>query len=586
MFQRSSTRTSDTPSTRSAPSWFLLLSSLILFRLLSSLFTTTYFSADEYYQGIEIAHSLHFPQHPHIIPWEWQSEHALRGYLHPMILSVGYYLMDYIPQKINHESLLFNNLFNHLKGMEKDEEMQQHQMIWMGFLAWWLPRMVQAVLTAISDYFLYLICVKYFENWKIGIWCLIIACTNWFHIYCGVRTFSNTMEMNVTLIAIYYFPYSLISKNQKEHEISSSTTERETTLNRIDNRWNLWIFFAGMGCVIRPTNAIVYIPLFLYQLYCEKHRLRYFTSLFAYIIFWIAVSVRIDSLMYGRLTIVILNFLEFNIVKNLAHLYGTQPWHWYFTQGFPVILLSYFPFYIWINYFNKEIRAKYFKLNLVILFPIVLYSFQTHKEFRFIYPILPLCFISIAEYCYQKLHEQKNRVSVFNMMLVFAICIQTVAVIYLGRVHQNGPHQVMDYLRMEYYKEKAKYMNVSGADHNPFSVHLLMPCHHTPGYAFLHHHLFSPSNGIQLYHLDCSPFDGNNTQADQFYRDPVNFTINQSKTIQSADYVVMYDTMSKTLKPVLENEFSLTKQAFHMHNFMLHDSRMGQHMDIWKKNQR
>nr|CAG4719506.1 unnamed protein product [Naegleria fowleri] len=286
--------------------------------------------------------------------------------------------------------------------------------------------------------------------------------------------------------------------------------------------------------------------------------------------------------MYGKLTIVLLNFLEFNIVKNLAHLYGTQPCHWYFSQGFPVILLSYLPFYIWINYFNKEFRAKYFKLNVVILFPIVLYSFQTHKEFRFIYPIVPLCFISVAEYCCNKFEqEQKNFMSSFKIVLVFVICVQIAAALYLGKIHQNGPQQVMDYLRMEYYNYERRNSSSDGQD-SSLRVHLLMPCHHTPGYSFLHHqHLFS--KGIQLYHLDCSPFDGNNTQADQFYRDPVGFTLNQSKTIENADYVVMYDTMSKTLQPVLKNHFSFAKQAFHMHMFMLHDSRMGQYMDIWKK---
>lgn len=106
---------------------------------------------------------------------------------------------------------------------------------------------------------------------------LLIACTNWFHIYCGVRTFSNTMEMNVTLIAIYYFSYPLISKDQQSND--TTVIDRNNT----SHRWNIWIFFAGMGCVIRPTNAIVYVPLFIYQLYCERNRVQFLSSLFGYL---------------------------------------------------------------------------------------------------------------------------------------------------------------------------------------------------------------------------------------------------------------------------------------------------------------
>ena len=123
---------------------------LITFRLLNSVFVSTYFSADEYYQGTEIAHSLHFPNHSHIISWEWQPEHALRGYMHPMILSTGYYLMDYI-QQIN---LLIG-------GIENTQ-------ILLGFLSWWLPQMVQSILTAISDFYLFLLCEKYFGNKKLS----------------------------------------------------------------------------------------------------------------------------------------------------------------------------------------------------------------------------------------------------------------------------------------------------------------------------------------------------------------------------------------------------------------------------------
>lgn len=41
-----------------------------------------------------------------------------------------------------------------------------------------------------------------------------------------------------------------------------------------------------------------------------------------------------------------LNFLKFNVLQNLATFYGSHPWHWYFTQGLPVILGPHLPFFI------------------------------------------------------------------------------------------------------------------------------------------------------------------------------------------------------------------------------------------------
>ena len=52
----------------------------------------------------------------------------------------------------------------------------------------------------------------------------------------------------------------------------------------------------------------------------------------------LAISVWIDHAFYGQWSLVQLNFLQFNVVSELSVFYGSHPWHWYATQGFPVIM--------------------------------------------------------------------------------------------------------------------------------------------------------------------------------------------------------------------------------------------------------
>lgn len=46
----------------------------------------------------------------------------------------------------------------------------------------------------------------------------------------------------------------------------------------------------------------------------------------------------IDRIFYGEWVNVHYNFLHFNVLSGLSGMYGTHPWHWYITQGLPVVL--------------------------------------------------------------------------------------------------------------------------------------------------------------------------------------------------------------------------------------------------------
>ena len=46
----------------------------------------------------------------------------------------------------------------------------------------------------------------------------------------------------------------------------------------------------------------------------------------------------LDSLLYGRWTLVPFNFLMFNFFSNAAQFYGHHVWHWYLSYALPSIL--------------------------------------------------------------------------------------------------------------------------------------------------------------------------------------------------------------------------------------------------------
>ncbi|VEL31024.1 unnamed protein product, partial [Protopolystoma xenopodis] len=53
-----------------------------------------------------------------------------------------------------------------------------------------------------------------------------------------------------------------------------------------------------------------------------------------------------DRLFYGRWTCSLVNFLHFNMLADAGAFYGVHAWHWYITEGLPVLLSGQLPFFL------------------------------------------------------------------------------------------------------------------------------------------------------------------------------------------------------------------------------------------------
>lgn len=96
------------------------------------------------------------------------------------------------------------------------------------------------------------------------------------------------------------------------------------------------------------------------------------------------LCVPIDSYYYNRFPFwAELSVIFFNVVENKSHIWGSQPWHWYFSDALPrSVGLPILAILLNAKYSRESVRL----LVCLVLIPVVILSFLPHKETRFIFP--------------------------------------------------------------------------------------------------------------------------------------------------------------------------------------------------------
>jgi phosphatidylinositol glycan class B len=128
---------------------FLLL---FLFRIFNSWIVQTYFDPDETWQSLEVAHLKAF--NVGYLTWEWKAK--IRSFVHPYIFYILYRLMSIL------------NIHN-------------TPAVIIG------PRVLQAAIAALNDYFLFNWANKLYSL-KIAQTVLLLSISSWFNFYFMVRT--------------------------------------------------------------------------------------------------------------------------------------------------------------------------------------------------------------------------------------------------------------------------------------------------------------------------------------------------------------------------------------------------------------
>ncbi|KAH8865806.1 GPI mannosyltransferase 3 [Schistosoma japonicum] len=215
----------------------------------------------------------------------------------------------------------------------------------------------------------------------------------------------------------------------------------------------------------------------------------------------VVFSCILDRWTFNQWTVDQWNFIKFNFLFGGSGVYGVQPWHWYLSQGFTAMLLTQTPLVIIfiVMYFifgprlmrNLIIRKKtdYSKNSsnhllsdpcglciVVIGWTVFWYSLLPHKEFRFIFPLIPLAnyFAGIISVWFIRngfrLHFPKSQHTRRQCLIWFIISTHIPLALYVCLVHQRGGLDAIKFLNQQ-MKNKLE---------NEIAVVNLMPCHTVP----------------------------------------------------------------------------------------------------------
>lgn len=250
----------------------------------------------------------------------------------------------------------------------------------------------------------------------------------------------------------------------------------------------------------------------------------------------LALSVLVDRYYYQEWTFPPLRFLYFNIAQSLAIFYGRNDWHYYLTQGYPLLLTTALPFAVIGLYqtLRNSPQSSATPLPLSATVPYVLsatalivpstLSFISHKEVRFIYPLLPLLHIIASP----PIATFFRGSSPPKRLLLISLLLTNFFIAFFATVlHQPAPITILAYLRTQHtahYLSQPPSYALSPAP-STMTVGFLTPCHSTPWRS----HLIYP--GIKAWALTCNPPLNLNSsergiyldEADAFYANPSGF---------------------------------------------------------------
>ncbi|KAJ7444883.1 glycosyltransferase family 22 protein [Mycena latifolia] len=429
----------------------------LLVRVLVALCTLTVFQPDEYFQSLEPAHHLVFG-YGHLT-WEWLSPRPIRSILYPA-LNVPIYWF--------------------LKATGLDA---------LGTLGDWLiigsPRILHGSLASLTDIFLCSLTRTVIGERYVPT-ALLVSLTSFFHVLSLSRSLSNSLETSLTTIALSYYPWAC---------------GPNVAIDRLKVRKTLG--FAALACAIRPTNAIIWVYLIGYLLWQVRSSRRSFLAIIQDGVIISAATVSgifaLDSLYYGTPTFTPLNFLATNL-SSVSLFYGGNTWHYYLSQAVPIMCTTSLPFVlreVWLILRGRESAALGTMLGCVA-WTIGIYSLSGHKEWRFIHPLLPMLHVFAAKASYDmstsalktRINDPSKRPLPLQRRILITLLISLPISCYIALLYCSAPIQVMSFIRSLPREELQN------------GVGFLMPCHSTPGHAYLHRKELADG---RMWALGCEP---------------------------------------------------------------------------------
>ncbi|KAL1837393.1 hypothetical protein VTJ49DRAFT_3933 [Mycothermus thermophilus] len=490
-----------------------ILSVLLMFRFINALCVRTFFQPDEYFQALEPAWDMAFgSQSGAWLTWEWH--HQLRSSLHPAIFAVAYKAVD--------GAMAAMSLYPPFRA----------------FILVALPGALQSLFAALGDFYTWKLAMDIYGRgsnapWA-ALWMTVLNPWQW---YCSTRTFSNSLETTLTIAALSYWPWELLADAEARKEPVQLQKSRVKSLR-------ISLVLAAIAVLLRPTNLLIWLVVLGVTLSKLTSAGRLSQTMPTLIVLLreiilcglavLAVSLVSDRLYFGFWTFPPYKWLYFNISQSLAVFYGHMPWHYYLSQGVPLLTTTFLPFAL-VGLYKATASSKSelpsLKSNTLqtlaaaALTMITTLSLISHKEVRFIYPLLPILHILAAPYISSFFTQPaaappttssppQNRKVILRRTITLTnlLSLNLLLAGYLSLYHQPAPLSVLTFLRSEFERLHPDALELGTTTTNTISTNpaegqgtlelfalFLTPCHSTPWRS----HLVYPS--LRARALTCEP---------------------------------------------------------------------------------
>ncbi|KAI0603282.1 Alg9-like mannosyltransferase family-domain-containing protein [Biscogniauxia sp. FL1348] len=476
------------------------------FRVINAVCVRTFFQPDEYFQALEPAWHMVFGDDSGAwLTWEWT--HKLRSSIHPAVFAFSYFIVQ------------------NFLGPSAAWKLRTKWLIMA-------PKITQTGFAALSDWYTWRLAERLYGPSTPVAWSvLLMALLNPWQWYTSTRTFSNCLETTLTSMALYYWPWELLGVEADEKR-DSAPLETWAQVNSL----RLSLVLAAFAVLLRPTNVLIWLAIGTLVLtratLTGKSPLtrRVLLVLFREAIlcgsFALGSSLLVDRQYFGNWTFPPFAWLHFNLAQDLAVFYGQNDWHYYLSQGIPLLCTTITPFALkglvksldaessnWPVATANALKA----LTFTILTTVASLSLVSHKEVRFITPLLPALHILAAPHVTAFFTTTASAAAAATCpppalgwkrkpLLAAGLLVNLVIGGYLSYFHAAAPIQVMDFLRGEFEALHPSHLSLSlspGADDNSVSQELfalfLTPCHATPWRS----HLVYPA--LRARALTCEP---------------------------------------------------------------------------------
>ncbi|KAI0976178.1 Alg9-like mannosyltransferase family-domain-containing protein [Xylaria arbuscula] len=520
-----------------------VLTVIFAVRFANALCVRTFFQPDEYFQVLEPAWQLVYGENSGAwLTWEWR--HALRSSIHPTVLALGYFIVDsfwatYRVPTVKAQWLLM------------------------------APKVLQTGFAALSDWYTWRLAEKLYGSGSAASWSvLLVALLNPWQWYTATRTFSNCFETTLTAMALYYWPWELLgieTDGKSEPQDSPAVLDTRSKVNSL----RLSLLLVAFAVLLRPTNVFIWIAIATLMLtrftlsgkspLNQRVLLVLFREAFVCGSIALGASLVCDRQYFGEWKFPPFAWLYFNVAKDLAKFYGQNDWHYYLSQGIPLLCTTITPFALQGFVKSLDAESSYSTvtsnalktLTFIIITTVSTLSLVSHKEVRFIQPLLPALHILAAPYVTSffttlSVSDATTRPAPAiawkrKPLLAAALLINVVVGGYLSWFHAAAPIQVMSFLRSEFERIHPQYLDFARPSFNTTLSSLeegvtqpqelfalfLTPCHATPWRS----HLVYPALSARA--LTCEPpIDTEPNSAERaayqdetrlFYADPVHF---------------------------------------------------------------